>query len=238
MPDVTDIAYPVSLYDGAITYSDNQVARILDALRRTGQEDDTLILITSDHGEGFGEHKIYFNHFGLHEEQTRVPLILYYPRYPRHGVVVDSLVGHVDIVPTVLDTIGLPIPNRLEGYSLLPVIRGEPASRPQMICLQMFEEFAMGFVTPNWRFIRYMAKSPTPPFLVDFEENDLELYDLIADPAERVNLAQQPDAEAIQQIRQFQDALTVWQESGGTAYHQEQLALDDATEQMLRDLGY
>lgn len=238
MANVTDLAYPVALYDGAITYCDTQIARILDALRRTGQEDDTLIVITSDHGEGFGEHRIFFNHFGLHEEQTRVPLILYYPRYQWKGKVVDGLVGHVDIVPTILDSIGLPIPNELEGYSLVPTIRGEPVSRPQMIYSQMFELFAAGLVTPEWKYIHYLKKSPTPPFLVDFEEDDLELYDLTADPTERVNLAQQTDARTTQLIREFQDVLTVWQEPGTMAYQQEQLELDDATEQMLRDLGY
>lgn len=238
MVGVTDIAYPVGLYDGAITYTDAQVGRILDTLRRTGQEENTLVVVTADHGEGLGEHKIYFDHFGIHQEEIHVPLIFYCPRYPWSGRIVDSLAAHVDIVPTILDSLNLPIPGHLEGYSLVPAMKGEGEARPQAIYLQMHDGYAVGLMTPRQQFIQYLQASPTPPFLFKFKENDLELYDLVTDPTERVNLVTEAGGEATQQIHQFQEALSVWRESGSSAYLQEQLELDASTEQMLKDLGY
>ena len=108
----------VSQYDGAITYLDFHLQRLVQRLRELRLYDNTLIIITSDHGEAFGEHDLVGHDFSLYQHQLYVPLIIKYPGQ-RKGRKVDALVSHVDLMPTVLDAAGVEVPGDLHGASLL-----------------------------------------------------------------------------------------------------------------------
>lgn len=109
-------------YDGEIAYMDRELGRLLDGLRERGLYDDALIVFQADHGEHLGEHGIYFSHAGhVYEGALRVPLLLKLPGSRRAGLPERSaeLVSLLDVAPTVLDVVGLPIPDHYRGRSLL-----------------------------------------------------------------------------------------------------------------------
>ena len=105
------------LYDGEIFYADTMFGRLLDVLRERGRLNDTLILITADHGEEFKEHGAY-QHVHLYEETLRVPLLMYHPHLsrPRH---VERLYSNVDLLPTLAAWVGVDPPPGLDGRDVL-----------------------------------------------------------------------------------------------------------------------
>jgi arylsulfatase A-like enzyme len=115
------------LYDSGIAYTDAEMARLFEALDRLGLEEDTLVVLTSDHGEMLGEHG-EFGHGQLHEEVLRVPLVFVYPSQIVGGQRIPTQVRSIDIMPTVLDLVGLSAEQGIDGVSLWPVINGDRSS--------------------------------------------------------------------------------------------------------------
>ena len=140
-------------YAGAVTMLDAQVGRLVDALRRLGRLDDTLVIFTADQGEPLGEHG-YVRRFRpwLYEELIHTPLIVRMPRGEFGGARSPALVQAVDLLPTVLSALGLPPEEEAHGFDLLPLVRGERAKLRDYACLGMDgEEFAIR--TPEWHYI-------------------------------------------------------------------------------------
>jgi len=105
----------ISFYDAEIRYADDMLKNLFQALRqRNLLGDNTLVIITSDHGTGFGEHGAFLNN-GLHYEIAKVPLILYWPNHLPAGKVIRGTVRQVDILPTVFDFFNLEVPAQAEG---------------------------------------------------------------------------------------------------------------------------
>ncbi len=120
-----DVQRLIDLYDGEIAYTDEQLGRLLDHLRRRGQFDDTLIVVAGDHGEAFGEHGDFVHGHLAYEEVMRVPLLIKFPSaVPVTGEANATLAQLVDVAPTVLDALGLGrLAAGMQGYSLLPLVR-------------------------------------------------------------------------------------------------------------------
>jgi arylsulfatase A-like enzyme len=112
-----------ALYDAEVAFMDRQLGRILDHLKEEGLYENTLIVVTSDHGEGLGDHDWWFHHI-LYQEQLRMPLILRLPDGPGDRVV-DDLVRSIDVMPTLLEYAEIPLPS-MAGKSLMNLVRGEP----------------------------------------------------------------------------------------------------------------
>jgi arylsulfatase A-like enzyme len=128
-----DAAYPHGLpeahlreimahYYGMISLADHNVGRVLDALDTLGLAENTLVLFTSDHGELLGDHGLLLKGPFLYEGLVRVPLLWRLPGRIAAGTVLDAPVGHVDVVPTVLDLLGLDTPLGVQGQSLAPTL--------------------------------------------------------------------------------------------------------------------
>ena len=119
-PVGAELAHIVSQYDGGIAFMDAEVKRLLDEMKQAGIYDDTLIIVTADHGEGLGERGIQGHPASVHQELVHVPLWVKYPSSSniQAGRKLDTLVSSVDIMPTVLDIAGIPIPPELQGQSL------------------------------------------------------------------------------------------------------------------------
>jgi arylsulfatase A-like enzyme len=179
----------VSQYDGGIAYEDSQVGALLTRLKETGLYDNTLILITSDHGEAFGERDLMQHGTGsVYQDAVQVPLLVKYPAQ-HEGLRSDALASHVDILPTVLDLAGIAPPQGISGRSLRNSRTDEDAV--------FAEAWAIGKQDANprlrgarraiyaggWKLIVWTAGQP-------------ELYDLAADPAESRNLYQSGDPRA------------------------------------------
>lgn len=128
---------PVSRYDGEIRYTDLHLGRLFDDLRARGLWERTAIVVTGDHGEGFGEHGIDFHGYDLYAAQTRVPLIIRVPGLaPR---VVTTAAGHVDILPTIANLLGAPAEPWMMGRSLLGWLAGTTAEDPTRAVFQQVQ---------------------------------------------------------------------------------------------------
>jgi arylsulfatase A-like enzyme len=116
----TDLAHITSQYDGAIAYMDAEIKRLLDGLKQAGLYDNTLVIVTSDHGEAIGDRSALGHPASVHQELVHVPLLIKYPRST--GVAadrqVDSRVSSVDVLPTVLDVAGIRLTSDVQGESL------------------------------------------------------------------------------------------------------------------------
>ncbi|MEM7480166.1 MAG: sulfatase [Acidobacteriota bacterium] len=121
---------PGDLYDSAVAYTDQQIGRLLQGLEDLDLADNTLVILTSDHGEMLGEDGLA-SHAYLRPENLRVPLILVPPHRRWAGRRVAEMVRGVDLTPTVLEFLGLDIPTGLDGTSLLPLIDGDRSQAPR-----------------------------------------------------------------------------------------------------------
>ncbi len=122
-----DLEHLVALYDGEIAWVDSILGRLFDALDERGLEQDTLVIVTADHGEEFFEHGHKTHRRQLFSESTHVPLILRWPAALPAGLRIDSGVGLVDIAATLGAAAGVPGWQSMQGTDLLPLARGEPA---------------------------------------------------------------------------------------------------------------
>jgi arylsulfatase A-like enzyme len=114
-------------YYGLITEVDAQIGRVLRYLRDSGQEDSTLVVLTCDHGEQLGDHHL-LGKLGYFDESFRIPLIVRDPSpeaAPARGRIVDAFTETIDVMPTILEWVGAPVPRACDGVSLLPFLRGE-----------------------------------------------------------------------------------------------------------------
>ncbi len=137
-----DLEHLIALYDGEIAWSDAQVGRLLDELERTGELADTLVSVTSDHGEEFFEHGGKSHRGNLFAESTRVPWLLHHPSGLPAGQVVEGATGLVDVMPTVMALLGLEVPVGLSGTDLSAVARSSVpnAERPYTQLLWNFSQ--------------------------------------------------------------------------------------------------
>nr|HEX4318823.1 sulfatase-like hydrolase/transferase [Kofleriaceae bacterium] len=128
----------VDLYDGEIRFTDLHIGRLLDELRAKGLYDKTVVVLTGDHGEGFGEHDITRHGYNLYAAQTKVPLIVRVPGLPaRHS---PTPAGHVDIMPTLVDLAGGEAKAEMMGDSLVPELAGPAGDRARTIFQQLSYE--------------------------------------------------------------------------------------------------
>jgi arylsulfatase A-like enzyme len=114
----------MSLYDGEIAFTDLHIGRLFDDLRARGLYDKTVVVVTGDHGEGFGEHGVLKHGYHLYSAQTKVPLIVRVPGLPPRRAKTPA--GHVDIMPTLVDLAGGQAHPDMEGRSLVDVLAGAP----------------------------------------------------------------------------------------------------------------
>ena len=165
-------------YYARVTEVDAVLGQLLDHLEKSGMMDDTIIVYTSDHGEMLGEHGLWFKN-SLFEASTRVPLIMAGPGLP-HGVTVETPVGHVDLVATLLDAGGIPRPIELRGRSLLPLAHGDAGEHPG---LAITESNGNGNYTGC-----YMVRMGDWKYIHCSHDNGI-LFNLKNDPDEFHNLA-------------------------------------------------
>ncbi len=171
-----DLALLRDLYDGDVRAADAGFGRVLDALQARGLLDDTIVVLTSDHGEEFSEHGGVGHGQTLHGEVLHVPLLIRLPGGRDGGRVVDGLVQHVDILPTVLDLAGMPGPPGLDGRPAL--VPDEAAEAYAALRLGRFAQDAI--VGDGWKTIRDL-ETPWPRRFV--------LFDTVQDPREQVDVS-------------------------------------------------
>lgn len=198
MPGVTDAEYVINLYDGETAYMDRHLKRVLRALDPV--RDQTLVILTADHGEILNEQLGYFDHHGLYEGNVHVPLILYWPGKLPKSRRVPGFVQNLDIAPTILELAGLPDRDGMEGLSLTPTIFGvRDGNYEELFFSEATWEVKRAMRIERWKFIDSIEPDPHGRPMQ-------ELFDLLADPAEQHNvIADHPDA-----ARKLEDRLHAW----------------------------
>jgi arylsulfatase A-like enzyme len=174
-------------YQQEVAYADREIGRLLEGLDQRGLLDNTLIIFTSDHGEGLGNH----NHVGhisqVYDSLIRIPLIISFPGILPAGPRVDDIVSLIDVYPTVAEMLGLDPPSPASGASFAGRMRGEPgAHRPVIAVTYRPEAFTdkRAILKDGFKYIHSWSDER------DWEE----LYDLVADPGELVDLIElRPD---------------------------------------------
>jgi arylsulfatase len=185
------------LYDGKIHFIDRYVGQILDHLRSLGLEENTLVVLTSDHGELLYSHPsdyLTFDHRSLYDAVLHVPLIMAGPGVPK-GRVIGGLASNVDTAPTVLELSGLPPLSDAEGQSLVPLIRGVKESVNQYIYLE--ED-----LVPPGRAVRTLHHK----LIRNLWTGQERLFDLDHDPDEQHDVAQNNPGV----VKDLRDHLDEW----------------------------
>ena len=176
---------PFERYLAEVAIVDAELGKLRSALERSGAWDRTVLILTADHGEAFGEHGTRFHATSLYEELVRVPLLIRAPRVaPR---TVDTPVSLIDLGPTILDLCGQPTPGYVLGQSLAGFLDGKaPAlTRP---------------IVAEGRLKKSMVFADGMKLIVDDLKHTEELYDLKADPAEAQNLVDERSEEAARRV--------------------------------------
>jgi arylsulfatase A-like enzyme len=194
MGGVTDIEFPKAQYDASIAYMDTCLRRLFTRLEELRLLDETLVVITADHGEELDEHAMWFDHHGLYDTNLHVPLIMRLPRRIPAGLRIPGMVRLMDIAPTILELAGASdtVTAGIQGRSLLPLLSGrETAAADRLFLTECTWMRKRGVRTDRWKLI--LARDHP-----DIHERPpVELYDFAADPGEQRNVAEEnPDVVA------------------------------------------
>jgi arylsulfatase A-like enzyme len=234
-----DLAHLMALYDAEVRSSDTNLQHVLAKLKEKGLEENTLVVFIADHGEELYSHQQYFYHqCSIYDSVLRIPLVLKLPGVLDAGKVIDHQVQNLDLAPTLLQLLKLPIPDVFEGRSFLPLLFGESEDEAR----PAFAERTEGIYSirlPDWKYI-YNPSNLTPecmqrrtkttprPYVILSEE----LYRVREDPGETRNVV----AEHPETARQLRARLVEWVETNKRFHKKQQLSKE--AEERLRALGY
>ncbi len=235
-PSPEDRRHVISLYDGEISYMDEHLGNLFDSLERWKLSENSIVVVVGDHGESLGEHGYDFNHgLYVYDPCIRVPLLIRGPGLPQ-GRVVPELVETIDLMPTVLDLLDLPVPEVVEGRSLRPLLEGKPwsertafseATKPWNV-----EPDSGGVFQNAWK--AKCARTREWKYILTPFADKRELYDLSHDPGEETNhLGTRPDIAGEMAAR-----LEAWTERPREIIPNEDLTPDPETLERLKALGY
>jgi len=225
--DARDVQELEGLYDQEIKYFDDEIGRFIQTLKDRGLYENTIIVFVADHGEEFLEHGSVLHGYTLYEDQLRVPLFIHDSRReePRK---VEAVTRHVDLLPTLLDMMGLYYLGDVQGQSLIPLMEGAPAedwevpvyAEASLMAVKTIRRRSL--MIEGWKLIETEIPSPT-----------LELYHIAEDPGERRELsAENPEKRdhLLEQMRSLEAQMPLAQSRTVKLREQEIEAL--------RSLGY
>jgi len=227
---ITDAEYIVATNKGSVTWVDERVGEMIARLKKNGQWERTLFVFTSDHGESLGEHGLWFLHGGLFEPTARVPLIVRVPGGPADRKV-DSLVSLVDVMPTILTRLGLPLSKQLRGKDMWRTMEGKSLSGGAVL-LEHAGNYILGVVTARYKYIYHRRTKDIYPSY-PMKRGKEELYDLQNDPKEEKNLINEKP-----ELAKEMGLLLKKLRSGQKKFKSSKAKIDKETEEMLRSLGY
>jgi arylsulfatase A-like enzyme len=217
--DERDLEYLRALYDSEIAFTDAHIGRLLDELQALGLFDSSIIILTADHGEELRERHTVGHGGTLFNEQINIPLLIKYPGSNR-STAVSSPVGLVDLLPTLLDYLDLPVEHEIAGSSLL-----SESARP------VFSE-------TSWGGYRSVIRDQLK-LIHHIDSRRYQLFDLDQDPGERDDLLARPFAPELPMIDQLREELQGWAEAVKVESLQaEEVSLSDRERMELAALGY
>jgi arylsulfatase A-like enzyme len=231
--DASDKRRLKALHDGEITQHDHFFGAFLERLSRLGLSEDTLVVVTSDHGEEFDDHGSWGHGHSVYQELLHVPLMFRLPNRLPAGLKIGDAVSTLDVSATVTELLGVPAMAANEGQALVGMMLGEPMSRPA-VAFSDFQDDRRVITSSRWKLILRGNLTST-------------MFDLAADPLERQEL----DASAFPIGRRYSRTLLGqflgasdrgdWlsaEQKGGTQIEREDAEMDDTIRDQLRALGY
>jgi len=230
--------YKKAPYDGGVAYVDSVVGKLLSQLRVRGLYENSVVAVMSDHGESLGDHGEDFHGFFLYDATIHVPLVMKLPQERFAGKRIDNRVGLVDVLPTILQAVGVGIPQQVQGESLLDLMNSKPPSAaPKMGFVPassperpMYAETEYGLRAYGWSVMRSLR---TGKYLF-IEAPRRELYDLAADPKAEHNLAATSKAVA----DTLQGQLDAFRQKTRKSGEAPRLPTDPAVQEKMAALGY
>jgi len=234
--DTREIERMVALYDAKIRYHDDQLSRLFEYLEAAGLDQETIVVITADHGEEFGEHG-GFTHSNLYSGTIRVPLVFYSPRLFPEPRSIDALIGHVDLLPTLISLAGLAdkpkLDRRIEGLDFSTYLRGvgDPPCREYIFSELNVEDRRFGMKI--WRSI--LSRSFQAIQVHSGSLTQRMLFDLAGDPEEKTNIYQE-NSEVDQHLFEIMDS--VYQLSISKSFKTKKIHLEENIKEKLKSLGY
>ncbi len=200
--DALEIMHPY--FFGCNSFVDYEIGRVIEAIDRYAP--DTLVIYTSDHGDFLASHSLTGKGAAMYDEITNIPFIVRWPDHTPAGAVCTHPVSHIDLVPTIMEAMGLPIPKLLEGQSMLPTFE-DPEVRPNDTIFMEFGRYEIDHDSfGGFQPIR-AAFDGRYKLVINLLTTD-ELYDLTEDPEEMVNLIASPEHTTIRD--QLHDAILNW----------------------------
>jgi len=216
-------------YREEVTYTDRCLGTLLDGLREHGQLNDTVVAVTADHGEQFGEHDTYSHPHQLYDELVHVPLVVAGPSCTSASI--DDVVELTDVAPTLATVTGSSPPDAFVGDILPGFDDGNPADRrtsEEGVAIaeaNLVPQYAGCVRTDSWKYIR--------------DGDDEQLFDLMADPTEQTDRSDEVETRRAELAERLDDHLAV---NGRTSRAAESVATADisgqGTKERLKDLGY
>ncbi len=217
--------YPDNPYDAEIAYTDQQLGRFLDAVRKKSPADRTLIVLLADHGEGLGDHGEYDHGVFLYDSTVRIPWIMVGPGVPA-GVRIQQQAREIDVLPTILNLLGGKASADVQGTSMVPALSGKQVPSTYSYEETLYPRINMGWSelrgihTAQWMYVR----APKP-----------ELYDLDRDPGELNNVIDAHPKE-YRELEQQLKTLSHLGNNGSETVVANQM--DQQTTEQLKSLGY
>ena len=230
-PSEEELDHLGRMYDGGVAMTDDLLGGFLARLEAEGVLDRTLLIVTSDHGESLGEHR-WVGHNHIWEEQLRVPLLIRFPGGRYGGRRITAPVELSDVLPTVLDYLGLPVPEGVEGRSLMPWIEGREPVPGRRLRIASFEGRTAVRLDGRWKLV--LEEGPGGVL-------SRRLYDLQEDPRESRDLAATPEGR--KRVRELEAAWRRHREEAAAGDRKQRgvplrLEPDPDLAQELAELGY
>jgi arylsulfatase len=227
-------------YGAEVSFTDHHLGRLFDELRERNRFDNSLIIVTADHGETMHEHDNVFNHgVSVYETEIHIPLIVRFPQGRFGGQRVSRLISNIDLMPTILELVGLPRHDGIEGESFAPIIDGPLPPRAPVFAeaTQPWNnpKFHDDPVWPN-RGKFQCIRTERHKYMFRIPDQQFRFYDLQSDPGEQTNLlenAREYDADIVEDLK---ERLTRWRDDAHPIQAEDVKAKEHI--EALRSLGY
>ncbi|MDP6933370.1 MAG: sulfatase-like hydrolase/transferase, partial [Myxococcota bacterium] len=236
-----DVQYLQAHYDSMVAYADLQVGLFLAAAERSGYLDNTLVIVTSDHGEDLLDHEFVNHRTALTDSCVRVPLVVAGPGFPV-GTRIESLAHATDIVPTVLKAAGATALAASRGIPLQELAAGTASDRSEVYFEGVMDMLAVR--TESRKLVWYGSELESPQLTLQLSKAPLraetfDLFDLENDPGEQTDLLEAGTPEVLAQAEALRSRLVDWRTTMAAGTHHQSLEdLDPDVRKEMREHGY
>jgi arylsulfatase A-like enzyme len=231
-----DLRHFIALYDGGIRYTDEKIGEFLSYLSELALIEQSLIIITSDHGEEFKEHGGVLHRQLYYRPELHVPLIIRIPKYPKKQIRLNELVQSIDLLPTILDIAGLHSHPKAQGRSLLPLIKRKKNFLYRFFW-RVFHPFRRDSHTSfaeNIKDRKYSIIADDYQMIHHTPSRSMQLFNIKVDPLAQNNIAKDHDTRLERLLSEYQETY-----SGIPGYSEmPHIELDEQTREQLKALGY